>query len=80
VDVSLWVAEKFEIGLEARRIHMELTAGKVRQRLEMDEELKKAGQVDFLGTLIDLVRSHPAPGACGKTVVYARLKIDKKAD
>ncbi|KAM0816462.1 hypothetical protein AB5N19_02264 [Seiridium cardinale] len=50
----MWVAQKFQVGLEARRIHHELIQGKVRQRLEMHEGLKDEGKSDFLGGMIEL--------------------------
>jgi cytochrome P450 len=51
----MWVAEKFKVGLEARRIHHDLTQSKVRQRLDIHEDMKKQGTSDFLGGMIDLV-------------------------
>ncbi|KAI1864031.1 uncharacterized protein JN550_009051 [Neoarthrinium moseri] len=48
-----WAAKKFKVGLEAQRIHRELTVSKVKQRLEMDEQMKKEGRADFLGGLIE---------------------------
>ncbi|KAK9418901.1 hypothetical protein SUNI508_07673 [Seiridium unicorne] len=54
LDLFMWVAQKFQVGLEARRIHRELTQRKVRQRLEMHEGMKAEGKSDFLGGMIEL--------------------------
>lgn len=55
LETFMWVAEKFKVGLEARRIHQQITGGKVNQRLDIHEGMKKEGRSDFLGGLIDLV-------------------------
>ncbi|KAH8648613.1 cytochrome P450 [Xylariales sp. PMI_506] len=53
LEVFTWLANQFSLGLEARKIHIELTEGKVRQRLDMHAAMKEEGRSDLFEALID---------------------------
>lgn len=55
--IFMWAIDKFNVGLEARRLHRQFTESKVKQRLEMQSDMKQQGQSDFLSGLIEMVSS-----------------------